>query len=124
MWNRELAQIDLSQLTEERQVVVFDYSDPFGQPARGFAVMWEGKLKAYRNLCPHWGVELDHEGKFFDDEEEELMCHIPGATFDPATGRCTWGPPQGSTLETFDLDPIPEKPGFYRVMRRAGISLI
>ena len=80
MWNRELAQIDLSQLTEERQVVVFDYSDPFGQPARGFAVMWEGKLKAYRNLCPHWGVELDHEGKFFDDEEEELMCHIHGAT--------------------------------------------
>lgn len=124
MWNRELAEIDLSELKKDKQVLVFEYNDPFGQPAHGFALMWEGELRAYRNLCPHWSVALDHNGKFFDDEGEELMCHMHGATFDPGTGRCTWGPPHGAKLETFDLEENPDKPGFYKVMRRAGISLL
>ena len=103
---------------------VFEYADPFGQPARGFVVMWKGELRAYRNLCPHWGVPMDHAGELFDETGTEIMCHVHGASFDPETGRCTHGPPEGSKLETFDVQEIKDIPGTYKITRRAGISLL
>ena len=123
MWGRELAEIDASALTDEGDTLAFDYTGPLGQPAQGVLLRWRGQLRAYRNLCPHWSVAFDHQGKFFDDAGHELMCHVHGATFDPATGRCTFGPPQGASLEAFDVEPIEGQPGVVKILRRSGLSL-
>jgi hypothetical protein len=56
-------------------------------------------VKAYRNACPHMGIELDwdprrllsHSGKY-------LQCTGHGALFDPATGLCVKGPCAGESL--------------------------
>lgn len=123
MWHRELATLDVSELERDGDAVAFDYTDPFGNAARGFAVFVKGQVRAYRNLCPHWAVPIDHDGQFFDPSGQELMCHMHGATFDPETGRCTFGPPEGSGLERFELEPVPGQPGVVKVLRRPGLQL-
>lgn len=123
MWHRELTEVDIRALREDGDVVTFDYTDPFGQPATGFVVMWKGQPRAYRNLCPHWSVPIDHEGNFFEANGRELMCHVHGACFDPGTGECTWGPPMGSSLEGFGLEPVEDRPGWVKILRRPGLSL-
>ncbi len=122
MWQSELTTIDISEL-EEGGSRCFAYTDPFGQPAHGFVIRVDGELHAYRNLCPHWAVALDHQEEFFDEEGEELMCHMHGATFDPKTGECTFGPAEGSGLEKFTLEEVPGEPGKRKVLRRAGIAV-
>lgn len=124
MWNRHLATVDLSDLTAERDTLLFTYTDPFGKQARGFVIVWQGTLRAYRNLCPHWSAPLDRDGEVFSPEGDELFCPLHGATFDPASGQCTFGPPRGTSLETFDIAPAEDQPGHYYILRRAGISLL
>jgi nitrite reductase/ring-hydroxylating ferredoxin subunit len=54
---------------------------------------------AYRNVCPHMGIELDwdarrlltHNGRF-------LQCTGHGALFNPSTGVCVRGPCAGESL--------------------------
>lgn len=120
MWHTELATIDIEGV-EEGDSRCFVYTDPFGNAAHGFVIRVDGELHAYRNLCPHWAVALDHQEQFFDESGGELMCHMHGATFDPKTGACTFGPPEGSSLEKFGLEEVPGEPGKRRVLRRAGI---
>jgi nitrite reductase/ring-hydroxylating ferredoxin subunit len=119
MIDRTLTTVDVSSLTEERDTVHFAYQGPFGEDATGFVILWKGELRAYRNLCPHWSIPLDQDGEVFGPRKRQLFCPHHGARFDPATGRCTIGPPRGSGIEAFDVAHDPEA-GTATISRRMG----
>ncbi len=71
-----------------------------GELREGFVLCTGGRLMAYRNRCPHLGVDLDMgTGAFFSAKLGRIYCHTHGATFEPATGRCDAGPCLGQALE-------------------------
>lgn len=58
---------------------------------------------ALRNYCPHWtDVRLD-SGSGATLRDGELVCTKHGATFEKATGECTYGPCEGATIEQLDV---------------------
>ncbi|MFT4945931.1 MAG: nitrite reductase/ring-hydroxylating ferredoxin subunit [Natronomonas sp.] len=58
---------------------------------------------ALKNYCPHWtDVRLD-SGSGATVREDELVCTKHGATFETATGDCTYGPCEGATIEEIDV---------------------
>jgi nitrite reductase/ring-hydroxylating ferredoxin subunit len=59
----------------------------------------EDRLVAYRNVCPHMGIELDWEPRrLLTRTGRYLQCTGHGARFDPASGRCVRGPCEGEAL--------------------------
>ena len=62
-----------------------------------------GQVRAYANRCPHLiDVRLDR-GAGARVRDGELLCQRHGATFDPLSGRCTFGPPEGAIMEEFEI---------------------
>ena len=60
-------------------------------------------VAAWRNFCPHWtDVRLD-KGSGAEFREGELVCTRHGATFEPGSGECTFGPCEGAVLEEVDV---------------------
>ena len=58
---------------------------------------------ALKNYCPHWtDIRLD-SGSGATVREDELVCTKHGATFETATGDCTYGPCEGATIEELDV---------------------
>ena len=79
-------------LAERGQAWVWDVLQ-YGQPARAFALRFEGQAVAYLNRCVHVPTEMDWQpGQFFDMDKRWLMCSIHGAMYEPADGRCIGGP--------------------------------
>ena len=79
-------------LVERGRAVLFDVL-LWGQPARAFALRFDGKLVAYINRCAHVPVEMDWQpGQFLDHDQRWIVCSIHGATYEPANGRCVGGP--------------------------------
>ena len=77
---------------EREQAQVFDVLLR-GQPARGFALRFDGQVVAYVNRCVHVPTEMDwQEGRFLDMDRRWIVCSIHGATYEPAGGRCVGGP--------------------------------
>ena len=78
------------------------------QPARAFALRFEGRVVAYVNRCAHVPVEMDWQpGRFLDMDQRWIVCSIHGATYEPADGRCVGGPCGQSRLmriETLERD--------------------
>ena len=65
----------------------------WGQPARAFALRFDGQAVAYVNRCAHVPVEMDWlPGEFLDAERRSIVCSIHGASYEPADGRCVGGP--------------------------------
>ncbi|MGE5866421.1 MAG: Rieske (2Fe-2S) protein [Rhizobacter sp.] len=65
----------------------------FRQPARAFALRFDGEVVAYLNRCVHVPAEMDwQEGEFLDSGREFIICSIHGATYAPRSGRCVGGP--------------------------------
>lgn len=63
---------------------------------RGFAVRWQGRVRAYVNRCAHVPVALDWvPGQVFDPAGRTLLCSVHGAEYDPASGHCLSGPCSG-----------------------------
>lgn len=59
----------------------------------------DGAITAYRNACPHMGIELDWEPRrLLTRDGRHLRCTGHGALFDVATGSCTKGPCPGEAL--------------------------
>ena len=59
----------------------------------------DGTLTAYRNACPHMGIELDWDPtRLLTRDSRFLRCTGHHALFDAQTGLCTKGPCQGETL--------------------------
>lgn len=88
-----------TDLLEGGRGVRFDWP-PAGGAGKGFAIRFDGAVRAYVNRCPHLGVELDWEpGEFFDEPRLYLVCSTHGAVFEPDTGLCVGGPCRGASLE-------------------------
>lgn len=67
-------------------------------------VRLNGDIAAWRNFCPHWtDVRLD-KGSGAEFRDGELVCTRHGATFEPDSGHCTYGPCEGSYLEEVDIE--------------------
>ena len=65
----------------------------YRQPARAFALRFDGKVVAYVNRCVHVPTELDWQpGEFLDADKRWILCSIHGASYEPADGRCVGGP--------------------------------
>jgi nitrite reductase/ring-hydroxylating ferredoxin subunit len=65
----------------------------------GILIHWHGGWYAFRNACPHTGVNLNWSpGQFFDLQQRYLQCSLHGALFEPDNGVCVFGPCQGEVL--------------------------
>jgi nitrite reductase/ring-hydroxylating ferredoxin subunit len=70
-------------------------------------VRWGKQVFAYRNRCPHNGVNLDWErDSFLDGSGMRLICGKHGALFELGTGRCSSGPCKGEHLEAVNVQVI------------------
>jgi nitrite reductase/ring-hydroxylating ferredoxin subunit len=80
------------ELSERGLAKVFDVLH-FRQPARAFALRFDGEVVAYLNRCLHVPAEMDWQpGQFLDSEREFIMCSIHGAMYSARTGHCVGGP--------------------------------
>jgi nitrite reductase/ring-hydroxylating ferredoxin subunit len=91
-----------TELAEKDRGVVFDVVH-FREPARAFALRFDGAVVAYLNRCVHVPTELDWQpGEFLDSGREFILCSIHGAAYAPQTGRCLGGPCGGGRLLRID----------------------
>lgn len=59
----------------------------------------DGRLTAWRNVCPHQGRSLNFApGKFLFSDKGYLVCSHHGASFDLESGCCIEGPCKGAFL--------------------------
>jgi nitrite reductase/ring-hydroxylating ferredoxin subunit len=80
------------ELPERGRAIVFDVLH-YREPARAFALRFDGRVVAYLNRCVHVPTELDWQpGEFLDADREFILCSIHGAAYAPTTGRCIGGP--------------------------------
>ncbi|HUG26448.1 Rieske (2Fe-2S) protein [Piscinibacter sp.] len=81
-----------ADLVERGSAWVFDVLH-FREPARAFALRFDGAVVAYLNRCVHVPTEMDWQpGEFLDSAREFILCSIHGAAYDPHDGRCIGGP--------------------------------
>lgn len=81
-----------AELAEAGRAHVWDVLQ-WRQPARAFALRFEGRLVAYLNRCAHVPTELDWQpGEFLDADRRWILCSIHGAMYEPTGGRCVGGP--------------------------------
>jgi nitrite reductase/ring-hydroxylating ferredoxin subunit len=72
--------------------------------AQAFVVRYKGALYAYKNVCPHWGVDLDLGfGDFVDRRAGRIFCRNHAAEFLCDTGLCVSGPCRSRVLEAITL---------------------
>ncbi len=83
---------EAATLAERGRAFVWDVL-LYRQPARAFALRFEGRVVAYINRCAHVPTELDwNPGEFLDIDRRWILCTIHGAAYEPADGRCVGGP--------------------------------
>ena len=76
----------------------------------GMLLNYQGSLYAYLNRCPHMGISLDWvDNQFFSVDGRYLICANHGATFEPTTGECIWGPCVGASLQSVPVETDGEK---------------
>jgi len=87
-----------AELEEAGRACVFDVT-LWRQPARAFALRFEGRVFAYLNRCAHVPTEMDwRPGEFLDDQRRFILCAMHGAVYEPTTGQCIAGPCSGRRL--------------------------
>lgn len=75
-----------------------------GETQDGFIMRHDDAWVAYRNWCPHWGVDLDMgSNKFYAKKVDRIYCKNHGALFRPGDGYCDAGPCATQRLEAFDV---------------------
>lgn len=88
----------------------FSHPDPAREardPRGLFVVRREQNIHAYRNRCPHRGLELNWvPDRFLDRDQAFILCSAHGALFEIATGRCVDGPCQGQQLEALPIETV------------------
>ena len=58
-----------------------------------------GEVRAWLNVCPHAGRNLDWApGQFLKSREGHLVCAVHGAAFELQDGTCVAGPCKGDAL--------------------------
>ncbi|HLT12767.1 MAG TPA: Rieske 2Fe-2S domain-containing protein [Marinobacter sp.] len=77
---------------------------PEGMPLTGFIFLDTDTPRAYLNICPHLGIELNWmPGRFMDADNLFIQCSTHGALFKPGTGECIAGPCQGDALTELEV---------------------
>jgi nitrite reductase/ring-hydroxylating ferredoxin subunit len=95
-----------ADLLERGDAVVFDVLQ-YRQPARAFALRFDGKVVAYLNRCLHVPTEMDwREGEFLDGDREFIICSVHGASYDAPTGHCVGGPCGRGRLTVIEVDEL------------------
>lgn len=70
-----------------------------------FVVRQNDNVYAYRNSCPHLGIQLEWQAdRFLDIEGELIQCSTHGALFTIQEGFCVSGPCSGQSLEALEVD--------------------
>ncbi len=65
----------------------------------------DGQFYAYRNHCPHLGIELNFQPDVFMDlDGEYLQCANHGALFRVEDGLCVAGPCSGQALDRRSIE--------------------
>ena len=81
-----------AELAEKGLAIVFDVLH-YREPARAFAMRFDGQVVAYLNRCVHVPTELDWQpGEFLDSGKEFILCSIHGAAYNARNGHCIGGP--------------------------------
>ena len=81
-----------ADLAEKGKAIVFDVLQ-WREPARAFALRFDGRVVAYLNRCVHVPAEMDWQpGEFLDSRHEFILCSTHGAAYQPLSGRCAGGP--------------------------------
>ena len=81
-----------AELAERGRAHVWDVLQ-WGQPARAFALRFDGRVFAYLNRCLHVPTEMDWQpGEFLDLDRRFVVCSIHGASYEPTSGHCVGGP--------------------------------
>jgi nitrite reductase/ring-hydroxylating ferredoxin subunit len=76
-----------------------------GISVEAFLISYEGSLHAYLNRCRHIALSLDWlDNQFFSEDKRFLICANHGATYEPKTGECIWGPCAGASLQGVPLE--------------------
>jgi nitrite reductase/ring-hydroxylating ferredoxin subunit len=92
-----------AELAEKGRAHVFDVLH-YGEPARAFALRYEGRVVAYLNRCLHVPAEMDwQQGEFLDSSKQFILCATHGAAYEPQTGRCAGGPCGRGRLTVIDI---------------------
>ena len=74
------------------------------QTIEGFVVQKDGRLYAYRNICPHTGSPLDWvEHQFLDLDMAFIQCAVHDARFEIEDGSCVAGPCNGEALQSLSV---------------------
>lgn len=99
----------------EGQSKGFSLGDSAAGTANVFAVMKNGEIFAYKNNCPHRGINLEWQpDQFLDAEGELIQCATHGALFRIETGECIAGPCAGDALVPVPIEHSPE--GVYALL--------
>jgi nitrite reductase/ring-hydroxylating ferredoxin subunit len=83
---------------------------PGGHEVEAFLVNFDGAFYAYVNRCRHIALTLDWvDNRFFTEDGRHIICANHGATYEPKTGECIWGPCLGASLQPVALEIAQEK---------------
>jgi nitrite reductase/ring-hydroxylating ferredoxin subunit len=83
---------------------------PGGHEVEAFLVNFDGAFYAYVNRCRHIALTLDWvDNRFFTEDGRHIICANHGATYEPKTGECIWGPCLGASLQRVALEIAQEK---------------
>jgi nitrite reductase/ring-hydroxylating ferredoxin subunit len=76
-----------------------------GHNMEAMLINFEGDMFAYLNRCRHIALSLDWvDNEFFTEDKRYLICANHGATYEPKTGQCIWGPCAGASLQGVPLE--------------------
>ncbi len=94
------------ELVERGRAFVWDVLQ-WRQPARAFALRFDGRVVAYLNRCSHVPTEMDWQpGEFLDMDKRWILCSIHGAMYEPSSGRCAGGPCGRGGLTAIAVDEV------------------
>jgi nitrite reductase/ring-hydroxylating ferredoxin subunit len=83
---------------------------PGGSAVEAFIVNLDGAHYAYVNRCRHIALTLDWvDNRFFTEDGRYIICANHGATYEPKTGECIWGPCLGAFLQPVGLEVAGDK---------------
>jgi len=75
-----------------------------GRETECFLVNYSGQLFAYINRCRHVPMTMDWiDNQFLTEDGRYILCATHGATYEPDSGECVFGPPCGKFLDRVPL---------------------